>query len=149
MQTFRRYPLTRMRVVHLLSLRGCMSTTLSKPVVDEGRRTGVASDSGDEWKGGGGTDRRVSAFFWLGSSPRREKGEVGVMSCCRCYFGIGRRTNAAFWFKIRQKKENETCRRGLFTGKTRAACVPLFPPLSRARRFSFNLLPLHVTSTWL
>lgn len=31
-----------------------MSTTLSKPVVDEGRRTGVASDSGDEWKGGGG-----------------------------------------------------------------------------------------------
>lgn len=40
--------------MHLLSLRGCMSTTLSKPVVDEGRRTGVASDSGDEWKGGGG-----------------------------------------------------------------------------------------------
>lgn len=39
-----------------------MSTTLSKPVVDEGRRTGVASDSGDEWKGEG-TDRRVSAFF--------------------------------------------------------------------------------------
>lgn len=59
--------------MHLLSLRGCMSTTLSKPVVDEGRRTGVASDSGDEWKGGGDRPPCFGIFLTGFLSQKRER----------------------------------------------------------------------------
>lgn len=60
--------------MHLLSLRGCMSTTLSKPVVDEGRRIrGWPRIRGMSGKGGEDRPPCFGIFLTGFLSQKRER----------------------------------------------------------------------------